>query len=1563
MEHWQDSGAQALAEDLAELRVRGSGGGGGKGKGGGSGGKDADNTLRSKARVRMIEAISEGEIEGLVNGAKSIYFEQTPLQNPDDSFNFKNVNWTEHKGLPDEGHFPGHAGVETPHQVEVQIRKSVGPVQRTIVDANADAVRLLLRVPALFYQNKSKGVMQTASLSYRIWVRPYGGAWALAVEKDIKNEKCTSPYQIAHRVELPLNGSPWDIRVERVTDDATVIELQNELWWEGYVVIVDGKYIYPHTAAVAMEVNGEDMGNSVPARSYHVRGIKVQVPSNYNVETRTYTGIWDGTFKRSWTNNPAWIFYDLITNDRYGLGEFIRPEIVDKWSLYTIAQYCDQLVPSGYKNTVTGEDVMEPRFTFNGVINTREEAYHVLQSVTTAWRGMAYWSLGQVFATADIPADPIKIVTPANVIGGEFNYSGTALKARHSVVLVKWNDPDDFYQSTIEVVINDAMLRRYGWREKNVTFDGCTSRGLAHRYGKWILDVEQHENETVEYQASWDHAEVRPGDIVAVADPAKAQVRFAGRIRGYDVPAKTVDLDGDFEATPGETYALMAALPAGKLETRAIVGWLNAHTPVLDEPYAEDLLPDAMYAIVGTDIVPRQFRVLSVQEEEKNVFKVTALFHDPLKYARVEQNIVFDPLPYTRPKDISLPPENLKVREVFYQLNGTQRSRILFSWSPNPTAIARSFDVKIITPFDGEINYGETEKTWVELNDVSPGPYTFSVRSRSATKRPSDWVEVEYEAIGPAGIPLPTVTNIRLADRPGTQFVGRDINIAWDNSFAGSSDPTSDDGVLTPGWSPFYKHNTVKIFDVKTGVLLREQETSGPTLLYTHEMNAADATAKGLPSARRAVRLEVTVTDTFDRTSAVATAEFSNLAPAAIVPMTYVTKDQIYFHFATQAQEADFAGFLVWVESGTGFDPLTTPVWTDSADSMIIFPAEPSTTYYCRFAAYDAFGREDLNISPELQIVTAVSGIDLEAPETPAGLALQSHLEGGLAKLVAQWVENTEDDLAGYDIEIKQGSGNWISALTSSTSYEWRVLPGVTYKVRLRAYDLAGNRSPYTSEVEHVVVADTTPPATPTNFSITTGLTSFWLSWTNPAEEDLAYIEVLESETNDEDAAEVIGKTPGASFARTGLENLVQRFYWLRAVDTSGNRSELTAMKSGVTATIPEPKRLQITGLVLTPNAPENNHVEWNIFEIAVGNALQGVNTQTVTAGSAEWSAGSLYIYYVEGETVLRTGTSITDMFLHDGLPIAVYRGGTDLQMADGKVMIDGNTLIAGTVGAQQLVVNDAVITNTLQLKDAVVSSAKIESLSAEKIQANTTISKTVIVEDGDSLGTVADRAADPAARVNAKSTLIEPGKIKVSNTGTLDNWAMGGDSTEINGGALAANTVKANAVVIGMRGITVDGITFEHNSPAVNSVSWSAGTIAYVGDDGAVMTKAIPAGHADWTAGTMFVYWIKDEEQLHVTNNLSIANQDDHVILATYKGGVWLFATYGRTVIDGGQIKTDSIDTMQLKAGAVKADNMDVTSLSAVSTNLGLITAGRAQSDDGKFVIDFTNKFISIEV
>lgn len=1533
-------------------RVAGRGGGG---KGGGGASSDA-NTLRSRARFNLIEVISEGPILGLVGDnagerEKSIFFDQTRIRNDDGSVNFKSINWSMHVGWPDEGYFNGHNAVETPINVETQVKKALGGVTRTIVDENIDAVRVIMRIPSLVRQD-DKGGLKKTSVAYAIDVRSYQGSWTEMLVHDLGEQKTLSPTQIAHRIPLPMGGAPWDIRVRRLTDDSDDDKLQNDTYWEGYVTLVEGKFIYPHTAAIAIEGNAEEMGTNVPPRAYRVRGLLVNVPSNYDPFTRTYHGIWDGTFKIAWTNNPAWVFYDLLVNDRYGLGEFIRPEIVDKWSLYTIAQYCDQPVKSGYKNGDTGADIMEPRFTFNGVINTFDEAFFVLQSITKAWRGMGYWAMGQVFATADMPADPVKLVTPANVIGAEFDYGGTALKARHSVIKVKWNNPDDFYRADTEVVINSELLHKYGWREKTLQLTGCTSRGLAHRYGKWVIDTEQHETDTLTYSASWDHVELRPGDIIAVSDPGKAQVRGGGRIVNHN--GLVVELDYDFEWNENQTYQLMLTMPSGKVETRPILAFLDDRTVRVSSAFPETAQPDAVWTIKGTDLAPRTYRVLTIEETEPNIFKVTALTHDPRKFARVEEGIAFEALPYERPSKTALPPTNLVVKETGYISGGVNYHSLTVSWTAPQNFLARGFIVAVDTPDGESFTLGTTNESFMELKTTSGGVYKFYVQTVGYTGIVSAPAEIEFKAVGPEGYPKPTVTDLELVDNPGSHtFTGTNIRVRWKNNFA-----LQVGGAVENVTSPHYSHNNVYVYHNGTGELLRSERTSDQSYVYDFQSNKADCERLGYSNPARSVRIDVTVSDVFGRTSDRASAIFTNPVPSAIAPSYQVAGSSIYLGY-TQPDDPDFAGVIILRSKTPGIKTTDLPLYDGLANPLTI-PGEPDTAYYFRIAGYDSFGKTDLNWSTEFTITTLNDGADVDPPATPTGLTVTSELVDGRARVTVTWNENTEEDLAGYDLQIKQGNGNWISVPVVTGPYEFDAISGLQYQVRIRARDKASNGSAYTDPVTHVAIKDTTPPGKITQVELTAGLTSFWLAWTNPTDPDLAYVEVLESESDDPATASIIARVTGSSFARTGLPNEVSRFYWLRAVDASENEGELSDVVTATTAVLPDAKRVQIVGLKLTPNDPGPDQVSWTEFEITFGVPGRAPVTMLVEAGNATWTADTLYLYYVEGDNTLRTSDSVGPIFVQSGHPIAFYRGGADVQLTDGKATLNGSDILAGTVGAQQLVANDVIITNTLQLKDAIITSAKIISVKADQIEANGILAGTIQV-GGDTLNAIRERANDPASRINQGVTVIEPGLILIEGDTTLSDWRSAGDKTKINGGSVAANSLAANTAVIGMRGINIDGVTFEHNSPGANQVSWTAGSIAYVDNAGASVTVNIAAGNALWTAGTLWLYWVQGETTIRTTTVFATANGPNNVVLGSYRGSIFLFASYGRTIIDGGQLKAQSIEGEHIKAGSITAQTMSVQSLSSITSNIGTMVSGMLRSADAKMQIDLTNRRILI--
>jgi predicted phage tail protein len=1421
--------------------ISGSKGGssGGKGKGSSSGGgSSASDTLRSKARARLIELVGEGPNVGLVNGDASIYFEQTPVRNEGGSLNFQNVVWQQRLGTPDQDYLTGFPTAEVPYDVNVEVKAATGPVTRTINETDADAVRVIINLPSLVEQDAKSGQLKTASVAYALEVRGYGGSWQRTEEVHLDNQKCTSAVQRAHRVPLPYGGCPWDIRVVRLTADSANERLQNQTHFESYTVLIEGKFSYPNSGIVALEVNAEDMGQSIPARYYRWRGRIVLVPSNYDPINRTYSGIWNGTFKNAWTNNPAWIFYDLLTNNRYGLGEFLNVNTVDKWSLYSIAQYCDQAVKSGFKNADTGADIYEPRYTFNGVLKSRDDAYKVLQQITTAWRGMCYWSLGQVFATADMPADPVKLVTPANVIDGEFEYSGTSKKARHSVAIVTYNDPDDFYQPNVEVVINNSLLQRFGWREKSVDYLGCTSRGLAHRYGKWILDIEENETETVEYSASWDHADVRPGDVIAVADPRKAQIRLGGRLAGFGT--NYLNLDFPFERVVGETYSIIVALPSGKVQTVNIdsfadevfeEGVSKGFTRVnLKAALTEQPMVNAMWVITGTDIQPRLYRVIAMSEEKKNIFKVTALFHDPNKYARVEQDITLKPKTYTRPSTTADTPTGLRIDESSFIADGRTHQRLTLSWSAGGTDwTTRSYEVGVIHPTKGYYVLATTKGTSCDLDDPDVGDYTFLVSGVSYSSVRSVPASLAYHYAGFGNLPMPTVSDVHLTEHPGSPiFTGPNASITWSNNFAQTTSQIAAGFLSADAVSPFYSYNTVKVYRPSDGALLRTDRCFTPSYVYTYEMNRADNAAHGSAWPSRNLRFEVTVTDIYGRESLSAPLAVSNPPPPELAIETAVNGRTIYIDWENP-NLIDFAAVEVWVEKNGTYDPTAIKPYYEGTADRLVFPGEDATDYFIRIGAYDTFGKDGMLIAPPVQVHTERL-LDTQAPSVPTGLTLTTSIDtapdGSLRATVSATVTlNTETDFARYDFQIKEGAGNYVTSSSGQPNYQWTVMPGRTYTVRVRALDIVNNPSVYCAEQSIVAAVDTTPPAIPTGLHATGLFRSVWVDCTPNSDSDLDFYEIEASKAG----LASIYPCAAPPFIHSNLTVGDSWSFRIRAVDTSNNRSD--------------------------------------------------------------WSA-----------------------------PVSATVGAIN----------------PGELPA------DALISSFALIDTAFIESAQIVEMDAGKLKAGSVIAGTVKVST--SAGNV--DLSNGGGLVNAGTTQIDPGKIKISGTTTLADWRSGSDATEINGGVISANTIQANSLVIGQRGVVVEGIEFSSNSPTVNNIAWSSGTIRYTDDDGNVASRNIAANFAVWTTGVLYLYWVKGGTTLLASPDAVTAFDPSNLVVAVYRGANDMVVDYGRTIIDGAKIQTGTIQADQIAANSIGATHMQANSIDTNNLVANSINANKIQAN-----------------
>ena len=735
-------------------------GGGGKGGGGGSARVpvEAKDTLRSRAYARVLDLVSEGEIEGLVDGAKSIYLDGTPLQNPDNSFNFSGVEVTNRNGSQSQAHIPGIPGVENSIQVGVEVKAGV-PVVRQVTNPNLDAVRVTISIPQLTFQNPKNGDLGGTTVEYAIDVQSNGGGFQEVV-LDTVTGKTTTRYQRSYRV--PLTGSaPWDIRVRRITADSTQVNLQNKTFFDALTEVIDVKLRYPNSALVAIKIDASQF-QSIPTRGYDMKLLRVRVPSNYNPTTRQYTGSWNGSFQVAWTDNPAWCFYDLVTNDRYGLGGLVDEQLVDKWALYQIGRYCDELVPDGFGG-------QEPRFTCNLYLQSRAEAYKVLQDFASVFRAMVFWATGSVTAVQDAPSDPVALFTAANVIDGKFTYSGSGLKARHTVALVSWNDPQDFYRQKVEYVEDTEGIARYGVQQTEVTAIGCTSRGQANRVGRWLLFSERFETETVNFSVGLEGAVARPGHVIKVADPTRAGGRLGGRISAATTTTVTLDRAPQTEITG---WSIFAVLPDGTVQERTIQSRagnvVTVGTAFTTAPTAQSI-----WVLSNPAVEAQTFRVLGVTEDgDSGNYSITALKHEPNKYAAIEQGLVLQPRDFTLLNDVPPAPSGLAVSESLYTYQAEVRAKINVSWEGVEGVYKYFVDWR---KDNGNYTRIETSNTDIEVLDITPGAFDFRVfSSNGAGIISAAPAEISINALGKTAPPADVTGLIAEIDKD----IG--ITLYWD---------------------------------------------------------------------------------------------------------------------------------------------------------------------------------------------------------------------------------------------------------------------------------------------------------------------------------------------------------------------------------------------------------------------------------------------------------------------------------------------------------------------------------------------------------------------------------------------------------------------------------------------------------------------------------------------------------------------------------------------------------------------------------------------------------------
>ncbi|EOK3921581.1 host specificity protein J [Escherichia coli] len=714
----------------------------GKGSSKGHTPREAKDNLKSTQLLSVIDAISEGPVEGPVDGLKSVLLNSTPVLDSEGNTNISGVTVVfragEQEQTPPEGF--ESSGSETVLGTEV---KYDTPITRTITSANIDRLRFTFGVQALV-ETTSKGDRNPSEVRLLVQIQRNGG-WV--TEKDITIKGKTTSQYLASVVVDNLPPRPFNIRMRRMTPDSTTDQLQNKTLWSSYTEIIDVKQCYPNTALVGVQVDSEQFGSQQVSRNYHLRGRILQVPSNYNPQTRQYSGIWDGTLKPAYSNNMAWCLWDMLTHPRYGMGKRLGAADVDKWALYVIGQYCDQSVPDGFGGT-------EPRITCNAYLTTQRKAWDVLSDFCSAMRCMPVWNGQTLTFVQDRPSDKVWTYNRSNVVmpddGAPFRYSFSALKDRHNAVEVNWIDPNNGWETATELVEDTQAIARYGRNVTKMDAFGCTSRGQAHRAGLWLIKTELLETQTVDFSVGAEGLRHVPGDVIEICDDDYAGISIGGRVLAVNSQTRTLTLDREITLPSSGTTLISLVDGSGNpvsVEVQSITDGLKVKVNRVPDGVAE-------YSVWGLKLPTlrqRLFRCVSIRENDDGTYAITAVQHVPEKEAIVDNGAHFDGDQSGTVNGVTPPAVQHLTAEVTADSGEYQ---VLARWDTPKVVKGVSFLLRLtVTADDGSerlVSTARTTETTYRFTQLALGNYTLTVRAVNAWGQQGDPASVSFRIAAPA---------------------------------------------------------------------------------------------------------------------------------------------------------------------------------------------------------------------------------------------------------------------------------------------------------------------------------------------------------------------------------------------------------------------------------------------------------------------------------------------------------------------------------------------------------------------------------------------------------------------------------------------------------------------------------------------------------------------------------------------------------------------------------------------------------------------------------------------
>ncbi|MBD9984897.1 host specificity protein J [Citrobacter portucalensis] len=694
--------------------------------------------LQSVAKAKILVALGEGEFAGQLTG-KDIYLDGTALENADGSQNFSGVTWEFRAGTQAQKYIQGIPGTENEISVGTEV-SSATAWTRTFTNTQLSAVRLRLKWPSLFKQ-EDDGDLVGYSVNYAIDLQTDGGTWQTVLNTSVTG-KTTSGYERSHRIDLPQAGNTWTIRLRKITSDANSAKIGDTMTLQSFTEVIDAKLRYPNTALLYIEFDSSQFNGSIPQISCEPKMRVIRVPDTYDPETRTYSGTWTGAFKWAWTDNPAWIFYDLVVSDRFGLGHRLTAANIDKWTLYQVAQYCDQMVPDG-----KGGNGTEPRYTCNVYVQDRNDAYTVLRDFAAIFRGMTYWGGDQILALADMPRDVDYSYTRANVVGGRFTYSSSTTKSRYTTALVSWSDPGNAYADAMEPVFEQALVARYGFNQLEMTAIGCTRQSEANRKGRWGI-LTNNKDRVVSFDVGLDGNIPQPGYIIAVSDELLSGKVMGGRISA--VNGRVIKLDRVADAAAGDR--LILNLPSGASQSRTIQA-VNGESVTVTTAYSETPQAEAVWVVESDELYAQQYRVVSVSDNDDGTFSITGAWHDPDKYTRIDTGAIIDQRPVSViPPGNQSPPANIVINSFSVVQQNISVETMRVSWDQAQNAIA--YEAQWRRNDGNWVNVPRSSTTSFDVPGIYAGRYLVRVRAINAAEISSGWGYSEEKTLtGKVGNP------------------------------------------------------------------------------------------------------------------------------------------------------------------------------------------------------------------------------------------------------------------------------------------------------------------------------------------------------------------------------------------------------------------------------------------------------------------------------------------------------------------------------------------------------------------------------------------------------------------------------------------------------------------------------------------------------------------------------------------------------------------------------------------------------------------------------------------